>query len=257
MTLRNLFSYPQTRGLDLDDPLTTCYRQDILSKHRLLRRVYLDWYARMIAALPQGNDPILEIGTGAGFLNTLVDNMITSEVVWLPLVNLAANAMQLPFAQASLCALVMTNTLHHIPDSPQFFIEALRCLRPGGRVVMVEPWISTWSNFIYRNFHHEPIDTQVSQWEFTSKGPLSGANEALPWILFKRDRQEFERRFPQFTIRCVEPFMAISYLASGGFSLRLPIPGWTTFFWFGLDRFLTHWADHTGMFALIVLEKRI
>ena len=46
-------------------------------------------------------------------------------------------------ADASLDGIVMTDVLHHIPDCTSLFHEAARVIRPGGRVVMIEPWNTT------------------------------------------------------------------------------------------------------------------
>ncbi|MBK8443443.1 MAG: hypothetical protein IPL35_08515 [Sphingobacteriales bacterium] len=52
---------------------------------------------------------------------------------------------------------------------------------------MSEPANTAWGRFFYQNFHHEPFQPEAASWEIPSTGPLSGANGALPWIIFKRD----------------------------------------------------------------------
>ena len=42
-------------------------------------------------------------------------------------------------------------------------------------MIMVEPWVSPWSSWVYKTFHHEPFDPKTKKWTFTLKGPLSGA----------------------------------------------------------------------------------
>ena len=87
---------------------------------------------------------------------------------------------------------------------------------------MVEPWVSRWSKLIYTHLHHEPFRTESPEWSFPSAGPLSGANGALPWIVFERDRPEFCRSFPQWHLQRIVPIMPLRYLLSGGVSLRSP-----------------------------------
>ena len=50
-------------------------------------------------------------------------------------------AEALPFADASFDAAIFLNSLHHVPvaQMPTALREALRVLRPGGEVVIVEP----------------------------------------------------------------------------------------------------------------------
>ena len=63
-------------------------------------------------------------------------------------------------------------------------------------------WVTRWSRWIYGRFHHEPFDPQRADWEFPLSGPLSGANGALPWIIFQRDREQFEREWaPELHVR--------------------------------------------------------
>jgi hypothetical protein len=61
---------------------------------------------------------------------------------------------------------------------------------------MIEPWVTPWSRLVYTRMHHEPFVPAAAQWEFLTTGPLSGANGALPYILFSRDRAQFELEFP-------------------------------------------------------------
>ena len=150
----------------------------------------------------------------------------------------------------------MVDVLHHLPDVRKFFREAERCLRPGGAILMVEPWVSRWSKLIYAKLHQEPFLPEAAEWSFPSTGPLSGANVALPWILVERDRAVFERDFPQFEIDTVRPIMPFQYLVSGGVSLRSFAPGYTYPFWRFLDAIFRPWVKDWGMFAFIALHKR-
>ena len=120
---------------------------------------------------------------------------------------------------------------------------------------MVEPWVSTWSKKIYKHLHQEPLDWMADQWEFLTSGPVSGANQALPWIVFQRDREIFEAEFPRLRIVKIQPMMPFRYLLSGGVSSWIGLPGFLyqpvkifeNLFARGMDR----WA----MFALVVIEK--
>src|SRR5262249_39668042 len=101
-----------------------------------------------------------------------------------------------------------------------------RCVRPGGVVSMIEPWVTPWSRLIYTRLHHEPFRPDATEWEFPATGPLSGANGAMPWIIFERDRAEFEREFPQWRMAAIRPHTPLCYLLSGGVSMRSLMPGW-------------------------------
>ena len=254
--LRNFFTYPSTRGMDLDDPKLTGKRREILREKKFLNRIYQDWYNAIMQNVPPSQGRILELGSGAGFLKDLYPDIIQSEIFWLPNIHVMLDGCYLPFANCSLRAIVMSDVLHHIPRPRQFFSEACRCLQIGGVIVMIEPWFTPWSNWVYHNLHHEPFNPNAAKWEFPSTGPLSSANGALPWIIFERDRDIFSREFPQLSIQCKQTMMPIRYLISGGISMRGLAPGWTYDFWKTCEGLLTPWMEKLGMFALIVLKRQ-
>ncbi|MFY9824599.1 MAG: methyltransferase domain-containing protein [Thermoanaerobaculia bacterium] len=248
-------AHPLTSGLDVDDPRTTHLRRQILTEKPFLRRIYEEWYESLAASLPAGEGRVLELGTGAGFLADHVPGLLRSEVFFNPGSDLALDGLALPFAAGALRGIVMTNVLHHLPRPLCFFAEAARAVRPGGVVAMVEPWVTGWSRLIYTRLHHEPF-LPAGDWEIPAGGPLSGANGALPWILFERDRERFEREAPAWRVRSVEPIMPLRYLVSGGISLRSLAPAASYPLWRGLERALSPWSHRLAMFAHVVLERR-
>lgn len=253
--LKNLLAHPLTRGLDIDDPRCTELRRSLIRKKSFLRQIYQEWYEAIAALLPQGQDPLLELGSGGGFLSDFVPAVITSEIFYSLHVNVVLDGSDLPFVDGSLGGIVMTDVLHHLPRSRQFFAEASRCVRPGGMMIMIEPWVTPWSRLVYSRLHHEPFQPQTAAWTFPQQGPLSGANSALPWIIFERDRIRFEREFPLWQIHAIKPFMPFRYLLSGGVSLRSLVPGWSFALWRNLENLLRPWMKSLAMFALIVLVK--
>ena len=248
-------AHPLTRDLDLDDPRTTVERRRILRRKRFLRRVYEEWYAAIAEALPAGDGRVLELGTGAGFLSDVVPDLVCSEVLPVAHVAVVLDGQALPFRRGALRAVVMTNVFHHLPRPRLFLAEAARCVRPGGALVMIEPWVSRWSRWVYGKLHHEPFEPDAADWELPGGGPLSGANGALPWIVFERDRARFERELPQWRIASIASGMPLVYLLSGGVSYRGFLPGWSFAFWKGVEKAFTRVLGSTAMFARIVLVR--
>jgi SAM-dependent methyltransferase len=252
--LTGKLALPVTAGLDVDDPRTTVLRREIIQRKPFLKHVYEDWYRTIAAALPPGDAPVLELGAGGGFMRQRVPRVIASDILQVPAIALVADATRLPFAAGSLRGVVMTNVLHHLPDVRAFFDDAARCVMPGGVLVMIEPWVTAWSSFVYRRWHAEPFDPAAG-WSMARRGPLSGANGALPWILFERDRAAFEREFPAWRVRDVRPQMPFRYLVSGGVSMRALAPAFTYRGWRALEQCLSPLLPRLAMFATIVVTR--
>jgi len=53
---------------------------------------------------------------------------------------------------------------------------------------------------------------------------MSGANQALSWVVFTRDRRRFEREYPELELVVDRPHTHLRYLLSGGVNFRQLIP---------------------------------
>ena len=254
--LRRWLAHPLTASLADDDPKTTELRKQIIQSKPFLKAIYEEWYEKLATEVPRGTGGVLELGSGAGFLSGYIPGLITSEVFPCSNVSVILNAQNMPMEDASLRAIVMTDVLHHMPDVRRFFAEASRCLRSCGRILMIEPWVTPWSAFVYQRFHSEPFLPEAKDWEFAESGPLSGANVALPWMVFVRDRARFQKEFPEFEIEEIRPFLPFRYLLSGGVSMRSLMPGFTHGVCALLERSLDFQRDRLGMFAFLAVRKR-
>jgi SAM-dependent methyltransferase len=252
------FTHPLTRGLDIDSPETTSLRRQIIRSKPFLRKVYEEWYAFELAEIraSPAKGKILELGSGAGFFSELSPGAVTSDLFSVDGISLILDGQFLPFSNGSLKAMVMTNVLHHVPQPELLFAEAARCVASGGVFAMVEPWLTPWSRFVYKYWHHEPVDETTTHWRIQGTGPLSGANTALPWIIFKRDLTRFEKQFPQWQAKKVKLIMPFRYLLSGGISLRSLMFAASFPLWRGIENLLAPWMNKLGMFACIVLVRR-
>lgn len=253
--LRRLLAHPLTASLSVDDPATTELRNQIIASKSFLRSIYDEWYRMLSKELPAGDGPVLELGSGAGYCERFIPNLITSEIFHCSRARLVADAQKIPFADGSLRAIIMTDVLHHMPHVERFFAEASRCLRRDGKILMIEPWVTPWSRFVYTRFHHEPFHPEAADWFFSSTGPLSGSNSAMPWIVFARDRCKFESLFPKLWVESIRPFLPFRYLVSGGVGLRSLMPGFTHAAWVGLERMLESQMPRLAMFAFVSLRR--
>jgi SAM-dependent methyltransferase len=230
-------------------------RRALIARKGFLRRVYEEWYRSIVSQVPSGGAPVLELGSGPSFLKDHLPGLVMSDVQWEADLDVVLDGLYLPLARESLRAIVMTNVLHHLPEVRLFFNDAARTVRPGGAIVLIEPWVTGFSRLVYA-FHHEPFRPDAADWSFPPGGPLSGANGALPWIVFARDRAIFEREFPMWQIEKIEPMMPLVYLLSGGVSMRSLMPAWSFPMWSAVEQALAGFRWKLGMIAMIVLRRR-
>jgi SAM-dependent methyltransferase len=263
MKIIDWLKLPQIRHIkDLDDPATTLLHSDIVRKKPFLKRLYIDFYRQFEKAVTEPEKKVLvELGSGGGLIKEVIANVITSDILELPSVDKVFSATNMPFEEMSVDAFFMFDVLHHITNPRGFFKEALRCLKTGGKIVMIEPANTLWSRFIYKNFHHELFDTQAN-WELQSTGrlmaeigPLSHGNGAIPWIIFSRDRQVFEREFPSLKVVRISNHTPLRYLLSGGLTLRQLAPSFTYPLIKAIEYALSPLGNYLGMFQTIELEK--
>jgi SAM-dependent methyltransferase len=199
-----------------------------LARHRAawqarpeLRAVYHDWFDRLLAAVA-ARRPVVEVGSGPGFFKERAPSLVATDVVPGLSVNVRCDADVLPFRTESLGAIVMVDTLHHLPRPLDFLSEAARVLKPGGRLAMVEPWITPPSWVLYRYFHHEECRLGVDvarPFGSDPKAALDG-NAAIPYLLLARLRAT---GLPLHLVKA-EPFVGLPYLATFGFKVGRPLP---------------------------------
>ena len=189
-----------TIPFNLDDPQATLAHRDIILQKPFLKRLYNDWYTVFIKKSKEIKDgKYLEIGSGGGFLKEVFPEVITSDILALPNVDMVFSAEEMPFKENELASIVMLNVFHHIPKPYLFLKEAERTLVKGGKIIMTEPANSALGRFIYKRFHHEPFEENGPR-EIKAGNPLSNSNQALPYIYFERDLDLFKKEFPQLKI---------------------------------------------------------
>lgn len=192
--------------------------RDAWQRKPVLRVVYDDFYGRIAAACRPGLT--IEIGGGIGNLKGRLSDVVATDIQPAPWLDCAADAQRLPFASGCATNIVMVDVLHHLEFPVVFFREAQRVLRPGGRVLMVEPAITWGSTLFYRLLHHEPVRTSADVLRDGSPDPRRDpydSNQAIPTLLATRDRDRFHRLFPALRIAGVEWFSLAAYPLSGGF----------------------------------------
>ena len=192
--------------------------RSVWSTKPILRLVYEDYYRRIAAACVAGET--IEIGGGIGQLKNFIPSAISSDIQHSPMVDVVADAQNLPFGSGAISNIVMLDVLHHIEFPVLFFREAERVLRAGGRCVMIEPAITPGSTVFYRLIHPEPVRMRATPFVEGLPNPERDpydSNQAIPTLLATRDRLQFEKLFPNLEFVEVSWFSFWVYPLSGGF----------------------------------------
>jgi SAM-dependent methyltransferase len=190
-----------------------------------LRAIYEDFYDRIAAVCSSGLT--IEIGGGIGNLAQWLPGAVGTDIQFAPWLDCVADAQRLPFADGTAANIVMVDVLHHVEFPSRFFREAERLLRPGGRIIMVEPAITWGSSVFYRLLHQEPVDMSTDPLVEGAPNPRRDpyeSNQAIPTLLATKDRDRFLHLFPSFGIDRVEWFSFLAYPLSGGFKRWTLIP---------------------------------
>src|SRR5205814_926581 len=123
-------------------------------------------------------------------------------------------------------AVLGLDVLHHLARPRAFFAEAARVLRPGGRLALVEPWVTPLSFAIYRFFHQEDCARPADPWDpFASGGAkdLFDGNAAIPRAIVRAAGAEEWRRLALEPPR-LELLNGFAYVLTLGFRERSLLP---------------------------------
>jgi SAM-dependent methyltransferase len=202
------------------DPRLAAHRE-AWARKPALRAVYGDYHERILERCRPGTT--LEIGGGSGHLAHSTSGLISLDILPAPWLDLVADAQRLPFASSSLDNVVMVDVLHHLPSPATFLAEAQRVLKPGGRLVMLEPAI-TPASWPFLHFLH-PEDVRLGVDPLTARREDVGArdpfesNQAIPTLLFgrRRARERFQEQFPALQLHECQYLSMLAYPLSGGF----------------------------------------
>jgi SAM-dependent methyltransferase len=226
--LRKYWVHPLARDVDIDSADTISLHREIILSKPILRSIYKKWYGKFLPSVKATrhlNLPMIEVGCGASHLERYIPDVIKTDVVPHANIDQVVDANQLPFADNSLRCIFVLNAFHHFDSPEKFLAEAERCLAVGGRLVVTEPTNSVLQKFMIHKFHPtEYYDEKVADWVNYKEGRLSQANNALPWIVFERDRVKFESLFPRLKIISNRRHTLLFYFASGGMSYRTFLP---------------------------------
>ena len=230
-------------------------------KKKIIRVIYGDWYRQILRDLKSTTKKTLELGAGSGNFKEFKPDVTASDIDFSSWLDICFDAHYIPFKPNSVGNIVMIDVLHHLADPVRFFEDAWRVLERGGRIVLVEPFPTLFSLYIYKRYHPEPFIMDEDYFEKhevdvgAGKDPWE-ANQAAAYLLFFKHRALFLRYFKdKFGIIKQKRMSCLLYPASGGFENRAMIPDFLIPLFKFKEIVLTPFRRFLAFRCYVVLEK--
>lgn len=198
------------------------------NSHKPAQKYYYKWlYSKIEKELP-AKGKILEIGSGYGMSKDFIDSTNVYRTEYMTNVPLGVqggvDASNLPFDDESFSSTFAVDAIHHIPNSLMAIKEMLRVTKMGGKVILVEPYVSFMSYPIYRMFHDERTSMNLdfaNHKNWVTEAPEDGDQGVMQNILKMINDFRKEIIFDKIQVVYFSPF---SFFATGGLSRPLSIP---------------------------------
>ena len=175
---------------------------------------------------------ILEIGSGPGLSTKFINNknITLTDLLFWPNSNVNGNidATSLPFVANSFDSAFAVDAIHHISYPDKAIVELCRVVRPGGKIIIIEPYVSLFSFLIYKFFHDES-----TTWNYkipvngkTVSETASDGEQSTLQALLSNQLLAFEilHKIHKDVSLSITYFSPISFFATGGLSDPLSTP---------------------------------
>ena len=197
----------------------------------------VDHRRRFLDAIPDGA-VVVELGSGN---RRLLPGIVTVDLFPFPNVDVATDIARLPFADGCADIVILDSVVEHVPDPSAVVGEAHRILRPGGRLLCLNPFLFPYHGYPahYCNFTRDGMAHLLRAFREVRIEPYYGPTSALVNIV------------AEYVAVAVAGTRRTPYLAAR--ATMLTLIGWLRF----LDRWLIrgpHAHRLAGMLCAIAVK---
>lgn len=252
---------PEVAGCPVDGLARFEAHRSVLRRKRMIRSVF-DGFHKTFQDLDhryfRGDGQVIELGAGVYPVRETVPEVLATDVVPAPHLDRVLDAGNMDLPDGSVRAFYLQNVFHHFPEPDRFFQELQRTLVDGGGAILLEPASGPFASWLYpRLFATEGYDKAAPEWNTPVGGPMSGANQALSYLIFDRDIERFMASYPDLAIVHRDVLHSWPrYLVSGGLNFRALMPGFMTGPLRVVEALLWPFRGWLGLHRVIVLRKR-
>lgn len=258
--LLNWLRDPLLAGMDVDGAKRLELHRKMLEKKRMLREVFTDFhhlFRRLEEQFLSGEGARVELGAGVSPMRDSYPEVLATDIVDAPHLDKVVNAETMDLRDKSVKVIYGQNCFHHFPHPDRFFQELNRVLVPGGGCILLEPYYGPFATYLYKRlFRTEGFDKTYPSWETPVVGPMNGANQALSYIVFIRDKNLFETRHKNLKIVHRETAgNYLKYLISGGLNFRQMLPDSFTGFIGFVEKIISPLNRWVALHHVVVIRK--
>lgn len=253
----------KNQKINRDSPDLLRIHAEIIKDKTMIHNVFQEFYDLCIKLDKMyftGDGQIVELGAGVSFIKDKNPTIITSDIKDYEGVDIVVNAQDMQFNNQEIHAFYGINCFHHFPNPRKFFNELNRTLKSGGGTILIEPYYGFFANKLYKKVHEDEFyDKDQLHWETGQHDGqfMTGANQALSYIIFERDKEIFEAEFPELEIVHTSVINNyLRYLVSGGVNFKQLLPDFMEKPLSLIENLFIPFTKILGLHHIIVIRKK-